>query len=358
LACAAITLGFIVNLAVFGLYASPANTPFGNFSHTIYGLARGGLGWTQIYTEHPETWGMAADEQSSYIYSLAMDSIQRKPWNLVTGISSSYATFFSLDDYYGSIGWFGGEGTIGILARIFWYVLFGLGIFECIRNFKKPTRSLILAALLGIFLSIPFAPPIDSNRMRAYAATIPFFVIIPCFGLSFLTNLLPWKFLRNQESQPQALLPVFTLSAVLVLLMTLVPLLPFRIGQQVKAPSAVCPAELTSVSFRILPGNHIRIVQQESLSQDWVPEIREKNFATRVHNLPNWETYPLFTDVKPGQIILADLDLQTTKEMILIAEWQPVSEKTGIQTVCARPSDDRMLREYNVYFAEEYMPEK
>jgi hypothetical protein len=357
LACAVVGFGFAVNLAVYKLYTSPEIVPFGNFSHTIYGLARGGLGWTQIYTEHPEIWTMPADRQANYVYSLTLEIIQRKPWNLVTGITSSVGTFFSLDDYYGSIGWFGGEGTIGNLSRIVLYILFPFGIFDCIRNFKKPSRSLVLFAFIGIFLSIPFAPPIDSNRMRVYAATIPYFVIIPCFGLSFLLNFLPWKFFKNPDPQQEYdILPAFSLAAVLILLMTLLPLIPFYFSNQIVAPSIECPTDLTQVSFRVLPGNNIRIIEQDSSSKDWVPEIREKSFSTRVHNLPNWETFPLFTTVKPGKIILADLDLKTMDAMILIADWKHLVKTSEIQSVCARPSDDPMLKSYNVFFAEEYLP--
>jgi hypothetical protein len=356
-ACAAVGLGFALNLAVFKLYTSPESVPFGNFSYTIYGLARGGLGWTQIFTEHPEIWTMPADTQANYVYSLAVDIIQRKPWNLVSGITSSVGTFFSLDDYYGSIGWFGGQGTIGNLSRIALYILFSFGIFDCIRNFKKPSRSLMLFAFLGIILSIPFAPPMDSNRMRVYAATIPFFVIIPCFGLSFLVNFLPWNFFKKREPQQEYdILPAFSLAAVLILLMTLLPLIPFNFSSQIVEPSIECPAELTQVSFRVLPGNNIRIIEQESISIDWVPEVREKSFSTRVHNLPNWETFPLFTTVKPGKIILADLDLKTMDAMILIADWQHLTKTSEVQSVCARPSDDQMLKSYNVFFAEEYLP--
>jgi hypothetical protein len=353
----AIAIGFIVNMAAFQVYSSPDSAPFGNFSFTIYGLARGGLGWTQIFTDHPETWNMKADEQAQYVYSLTLDIIKRKPMNLVNGIISSYQTFFSLDDYYGSIGWFGGQGLVGNIARIGYYLLMLIGLGFCIKDFKKPFRSFFLFAFIGIFFSIPFAPPIDSNRMRVYAATMPFFVAIPSIGLASLLELLPWKYLKSPETSLQSLLPVVGLSGILVLLMTIVPLIPFKLRPSEILPAMVCPANTKPVSFRILPGNHIRIVDQDSITQEWISVIREKTFATRIHNLPNWETYPLFNSVKPGQVILADLDLQETDPMILIADWDKVSNKSGVQTVCGLPSDDKMLREYNVYFAEEYMPQ-
>ncbi len=357
LACVAITSGFVINMATFKEYSSSLSAPFGNFSHTIYGLARGGLGWTQIYTDHPESWDMQSDKQAQYIYSLTLDLIKRKPMNLVNGIISSYKTFFSLDDYYGSIGWFGGSGTIGNISRITFYLLLLAGLVFCIKDFKKPLRSFFLFTFIGIFLSIPFAPPIDSNRMRVYAATIPFFVAIPSFGLAALCNYIPWKYLKPRDSQQQSMAPALGLGIVLFLFMTIVPIIPFKLTPAGVPPEMICAEGLKAVSFRILPGNHIRIVDQETLTQDWVPLIRQKTFATRIHNLPNWRHIPLFPGVKPGQVILVDLVLKKNEPMILIADWDKTGNRSGIQTVCGRPSDDIMLREYNVFFAEEYLPE-
>jgi hypothetical protein len=357
LACTVVALGFVFNLAAFRTYSSAESAPFGNFSFTIYGLARGGLGWTQIFTDHPETWDMPTGEQSRYVYSLTLEIIRRKPMNLVNGIVSSYQTFFSLDDYYGSIGWFGDTGLTGTAARVGYYLLMLAGLIFCVKDYKKPLRSFFLVSFIGIVLSIPFAPPIDSNRMRVYAATIPFFVAIPAIGLSSLVDLLPWKYVRSSVSEPQSLVLPKLLSSAMVLMMTVIPLIPLKMASPQTPPELTCPAELKPVSFRVLPGNHIRIVEQESIPQEWAGVIREKTMATRIHNLPNWETYDLFSNVKPGQVILVDLDLQTKNPMILIAEWDKISRRTDIQTVCGRPSNDTMLRDYNVYFAEEYMPE-
>jgi hypothetical protein len=350
----AVAAGFFINLLMFQNLASSDSMPFGNFSHTLYGLARGGLGWTQIYTDHPETWSMPADIQANYIYSQAFDIIQRKPINLVYGILGSYKTFFSLDDYYGSLCWFGGEGLIGNIARSALYLLIAIGLYKSAQKFQKPSSSLLIAAFLGIFLSIPFAPPLDSNRMRVYAATIPFFVAIPSLGFSFIINKIPWKFKAKQENSIPSLALPFSLAILLVIGMTIVPIFIKMTTPKLQAKTDICPVGLTQISFRVLPGNNIQIVDPGSIEHDWVPKIQKNNFATLVHNLPNWETFPLFTSVKPGQIILADLELSAMKEMILIADWESLDHTSAVQSVCAHSAEDPLLRDYKVYFAEEY----
>jgi len=355
LAFLAVIVGFAINTAAFRLYSSAESVPFGNFSNTIYGLARGGLGWTQIFTDYPESWYMPAEEQANFTYTKTFELIKRKPQNLFKGIVSSYQTFFSLDDYYGSIGWFGGQGLVGNIARVAFYLLLIAGLFICIKNFKKPERSFHLFAFLGILLSIPFAPPIDSNRMRVYAATIPFFAVLPALGLASLCQFIPWKIFKNKTVELQPLTPVKGLAIVILLLMTVIPLIPFKLTTHEAAPVVNCSTGLKAVSFRVLPGNHLRIIDQDSASIDSVPLIREKSFDTRIHNLPNWETYPLFSEVKPGQVILVDIDLQTMNPMILIADWDEVNNREGIQTVCGIPSTEKILVDYNVYHAAEYV---
>jgi hypothetical protein len=359
IACVFVALGFAVNFILFNTLASSESAAFGNFSYTLYGLARGGLGWTQIFTDHPETWTMAANVQADYIYSLAFDIIRNKPMNLVNGILSSYQTFFSLDDYYGSLCWLGGEGLVGNIARSGLYMLILAGLYSSIRNFKIPTRSLFVLAFIGICLSVPFAPPLDSNRMRVYAATIPFFIVLPSIGLWFLigklpVNKLPLKIPSNQDIPSPSMLPASFLAIVLVIGMTIIPL-GLRLTMTKNVLSAdKCSPGLTRISFRVLPGNNLQIIDQGSSNHDWVPQLRKNNFGTLVHNLPNWETFPLFTGVKSGQIILADLELTQMKEMVLIADWDKLDHSSNIQTACATSAEDPLLRDYRVYFAKEY----
>jgi hypothetical protein len=346
-----VALGFAVNMIVFMILASSDSMPFGNFSHTLYGLARGGLGWTQIYTDHPETWSMPADSQANYIYSLAYEIISRKPLNLLHGILSSYTTFFSLDDYYGSLCWFGGVGLIGNIARTLLYCLMVFGAFLSARKLQDPVNSLLIAGLIGIFISVPFAPPLDSNRMRVYAATIPFYAAIAVIGFSWLEHKIPFKFFRSPETQKPSIMPVSILGIIVLVAMTIIPILIRSFTPATIIEKGNCPQGLKQISFRLLPGNYIEIVDDPVMLMDRIPQLRNHSFDTLVHNLPNWETFPLFTETKPGQIILADLELSEMKEIILIADWNVITRTTESQSVCDFMSEDRMLRDYRVYFA-------
>ena len=56
------------------------------------------------------------------------------------------------------------------------------GIVWLLRNHRLPLSNLLSVALVGIFLSVPFVPPWDSDQMRAYAAVLPFIAFLPALG--------------------------------------------------------------------------------------------------------------------------------------------------------------------------------
>jgi hypothetical protein len=120
-------------------------------------------------------------------------------------------------------------------------------------------------------------------------------------------------------------------------------------SQPPELAQGTCPDGFTSLSFRILPGNHINIYDQGSLNQDWAPDLQKKNFVKLAHDLPNWELFPVLTGIDQGQMLISDLNLNTMKEMILIADLDKIKTGSAVQSVCAVHQDDPDLKLYNVY---------
>jgi uncharacterized membrane protein len=58
---------------------------------------------------------------------------------------------------------------------------------------KQEPFAFMLWAAGGIFLSVPFVPPNDSNQMRVYAATVVFLVAFCAIGLRSFQNLFAKK---------------------------------------------------------------------------------------------------------------------------------------------------------------------
>ena len=63
--------------------------------------------------------------------------------------------------------------------------------------------SVLVCGAAGIALSLPFAPPWDSDSMRAYAATIPFFAAFCACGTSVICKAMR-RALRAHSASSQA----------------------------------------------------------------------------------------------------------------------------------------------------------
>ena len=89
---------------------------------------------------------------------------------------------------------------------------------------KNPLYSFLLISIFGIFISVPFVPPGDAHKMRAFAATIPLMALLPAIGVSELMQIIPWRVFGEKPADADFTttgLPVF--STLLVSLMVFAP---------------------------------------------------------------------------------------------------------------------------------------
>src|SRR5262249_45187642 len=96
-----------------------------------------------------------------------------------------------------------------------------LGLFRLWKRRSEIREApFLLFGFTGILLSAPFAPPIDADSMRAYAATFPFLVSITGFGMVGFFGLKP-----QAEKIPERtfLAILMFLSAGLILIVVLGP---------------------------------------------------------------------------------------------------------------------------------------
>lgn len=208
----AILLGFAVTGAL--LYAAGIpGAAYSNFSYALYGLVVGG-NWSVALQQHPELSTLPPLEQAHRVYALAWDQIRAHPLSLPLGCLRAWRAFFLGRSgtwfshiLYLSPGWSDfrdmllAEGVKAVnLRRDCWVLLDtavrevwivtlnGLmlaGVWVLRKAWQRPLALLTIAAWIGILLSVPFAPPWDADNMRAYAATLPFVILLPVTGLAF-----------------------------------------------------------------------------------------------------------------------------------------------------------------------------
>lgn len=304
LGCAAIACGFLLNAFVFHFTgASSRGVPFSNFSYTLYGLARGGERWNVIFDRCPELFNIPEPEHSRRIYQLAFDEIRHQPMNLAKGMLKQWQLLFSTTRY-GAYSFVVGE-TLTPARRIVNLALFFLalaGLFFCFqkRNVSQ-YASLMLFMTAGVLISIPFASPQDAYGMRAYAASMPFFALLPALGLTGAAQLLlPVQkeqkrsrialFLRSlcglqpaqqsgaqSQSTPHTKADIATpLSLLLILFLVASPVLTRTLSAPSSFARVDCPGGQTSLYTRYSPGSYVNVVREDVFLLDWLPNFHLK----------------------------------------------------------------------------------
>ncbi|MBK7691789.1 MAG: hypothetical protein IPJ31_11960 [Bacteroidetes bacterium] len=199
---------FYANNKMIDFVAGPSGVAFENFSWAFYGLAAGGRSWRYVFEAQPNA------KDSAEIYRLAFELIRNNPSLIISGALFYWKMFFS-STWYNAYAFVAGENyLVNEIARWGMYILSALGIFKWFRNFRDATASLAVLGALGVLASVPFVPPTDAYRVRLYAATIPFFILLPGMGLSFLQEKMPVNFLKPHLKSTPGNFPLTTISGI------------------------------------------------------------------------------------------------------------------------------------------------
>lgn len=161
LTAAAVVCGFLPSMLVSANFGGEQGIPFGNFAPSLYGLAVGGKGWTQVYVDFPHVASLAESDSFKEIYRLAFTAMGENPLKLLKGIALYY------NDYIFDTTWH--QFFDNRVLRAIAIVLTLTGLVYCIRNRREPALAFLLVTTVGVLLSVPF---LYDGAPRAYAATI------------------------------------------------------------------------------------------------------------------------------------------------------------------------------------------
>ncbi len=257
-----------------------------NFGHVLYGQAVGGKGWTQVAQDYPDA---AASEYTS----LALQHIQERPYDLVSGGFSSFRDYFHWNRGAFGYGFIRNvdSGPLHLHLRHTLYLLSFLGLGVLFKFWRLRESRLLITLVAGILVSVPFIPPIDADGLRVYAATIPINVVLIGVALKSIVAALHRLGVSVTRLQPSVLdhhpplyIPAI-LSAMLVVICIATPLVFST------SPSRVSPEN-----------NHLRgnnedlfiILTQPNDSQSTnAPTIRPDDFRDGLNGL---EQFPEFVN--------------------------------------------------------------
>jgi hypothetical protein len=329
----AVLFGFCFNLILFEILGSPTGTLFSNFSYTLYGLSQGGAGWTRIMVDHPEILALNETELSKRIIEFTFIAIKANPWNFIVGCSKQYIYFLNFIKSNVSVFSFasGDNSFIYNLTQISLYLLSIIGLCHAYINRKRPFFMILLMALLGIFLSVPFLIS-DTSNMRAFAATIPIIIFFPALGIVEIINRIP-VFSKFKPTTSNFPFSQITISITMVLL-TILPIFLFLFLKPSVIPQINCPTGQTQITADLINGTYVKIFPESEFFLDWMPNFHESRFKT---TYLSYTMDALRNEIKllPSRAeIMSTINLLDNKELFLVIVDQAMFDQFGRYSIC------------------------
>lgn len=350
LATGAVLSGFAINFLVLLVLGQSDAVAFSNFSYVLYGLALGGKSWMQVMTDHPELKNLELNERSQKIYQLAFEAIRSNPTNLFLSALKAWSEYLNPLADYNVLSFV----RVGIIRRRFLshlvplvtyviyalYVLSLLGILKCYSQRRNSVYSLLLAACLGIFISVPFAPPVDAQGMRVYAATIPVSAALPAVGCSFLMRRTNWNSRLKISSQSIRLkiLPAF--SVFLLLLSSLGPVTAKGLNRATPLKAIACQKNEETMYVQANSGSSINLLPDKGISHSRLPDLRISDFKngmrSKFKNVRQVE-FQQFSQLRPNHTIISASNLSNQQQDWLVVNTSAIAQllqQSSIVGIC------------------------
>lgn len=330
---------------------SNGSPPFANFSYTLYGIVTH-TSWTQVMIDHPEITKMSNAERLVAISDLTFALIRQNPWRLVTGVFRGWQGFFWED--YSLYSWTAtAHSPLDVVLR----PLAILGVWGCLRNWKTPGASLLLAMAIGAFLTIPLLPLVDAG-IRAYAVTVVILYMFSALGLLLLLKdilrpllgkMLKWwgdrfqiptidcasdpsQASRSGTARRTVPCDMLAFGMLLCLLSVVAPISLKSLASPPPIPANfTCPLGQEARRFEINRGSGINLVGNREIDASRLPNIRIRDFrkGIRIFSKGSRE-YAVLMQLPQGTAIL---DMSNGW---LVAERQLVPRKMGFVAVCGQ----------------------
>lgn len=337
----AVALGFALNMLVFKLVADPGGMVFSNFSYTLYGVVAGGKGWMQILIDHPELGQLDDVSRSAQTYALVFEAFKAHPFNIVIGAFKNWFDYL-MPRGAGAFGFIRGNEILSwtnYAYRIILSLLAGWGLVIAWRQRKQEPFTVLLWAAAGLFLSVPFVPPNDSNQMRVYAATVTFLITFSMIGLQSVLELafkLPKVSIQKIEPQ---FVPTMIFGIMLAAVSIGGVLLVKASAKPQLLPPAECPVDETLMMVRFTPGSLVQVGGEHA---------SQRITALRVDFESLNEGYPemhnaLVQSVGEGATLARPLDLISMQYPLLIMNDRLSPIHLGLSSICAVQAEDNEL---------------
>jgi hypothetical protein len=227
------------------------------------------------------------------------------------------------------------------------------GLVWCISKWREPIPALLLAALAGTFLSVPFVPPWEADRMRVYAATLPFYVTYPAVGLVFLLSRFKRMSLFHDTRPLEFPGILIGVSAALVAFVVIGPLLVRGMAHPASHAAITCPAGSEVIYARIPTGSYIHLVSDDQAPHPFLPDLRLDEFKASLHDFMYSEFIGEFNNLTAPTTITNTIGLADNNEIILVGNSSLIPENPGILGICGKWSQGP-AKNYDIFYADSF----
>ncbi len=356
LAFSCMLAAFLLNELMIRHFGNSENIPFSNFAYILYGLARGGSGWSQIMTDHPEIFILDENQLVKEIWSLTQQLIRQNPQNFISGMLKQYIYLVDFSNQTKSVFSFMNSEIplIFITMQCLLYLASLIGFFSLLKR-EKNFASLIQFSMVGILISVPFVPVQDTLYMRAYAATIPFIIFIPCLGVDFITKRIASPIPSEEKEKTNC----FYVFIGLILIITLI--IPFFIHGK-KLPSTInkldCEKNQENIIFSINKNSSIRVHPESEFFLDWAPDFHLSRFYQNIRTYSFSDFVDPISEFDPPFELRVGINLLNDEDVYILFPGEDFIEESGIYELCAvkqQYSESPWMRELaKLYFVQDY----
>ena len=285
LKCSAFTLlailsAFFLNYLLKFYIGSENQVLFSNFSYTLYGLAKGGAGWQQIFIDSPEILSMNEANQASFISARIFELLTTQPLLFVKGVLSSFCLVL-IDGTI--VNYLAYETTITFIIIPFW-----VGCYYLIKQRKSNFSFFSLSWMaIAMILSIPF---IVDEVARVNTVSLPLFITIIGYGLVFICNLgraiTPPAPIQNYSETFAANLITGVLALLFFIIIIDKSLIP-KEGTSNTLPSHNCSADELKVQLALTDLPKVEIYPDSQLQSSFFPRIKNSDFNLLIQKYLN-----------------------------------------------------------------------
>ncbi|MFZ5821359.1 MAG: hypothetical protein ACOYYJ_15795 [Chloroflexota bacterium] len=325
---AAVAGGFVVNFWLFKSVSRPDSLPFGNFGMTLYGLVTGYRGWRSFLADYP---GVPESEAMR----ISLEILWNAPDVFFQAVVRAYLDYLNPVHFFSFL--YLPQKHLALVAYPL-AALLVVGLVRLLRDRHSLFPQMMLSALAGIVLSVPFVPPIDDG-IRAMGATNAFLFLLVALSLTgsgtMKIDTLPSQ--SPGRSRVNGLL-LFTFAWLAALSLGWL----FVAGAwQPKSFHVVCQPDESLVAVMSFPGTRVNIVKNNSALYSWLPDLRKEDWRDNLANFPPAGAYLAFRQLDAGHSIFLGLDLSDVEHDQLIWLVAPTGSpltSSSVHNICALPT--------------------